>query len=112
MCDERSPEKDGEGRSPVESLDPKVTERLEEIYQSGNIGSLAGRMNALTHPFCSSGILQRTDLDNRALDALRQFSPEDALVLLDQYVESGPQHASNKSALLCGLMKNQRQQSR
>ena len=59
-----------------------------------------------------AGILSHSDLDQRALDALKEFPPDGALGVLAQFLESNLAHVSNKSAFLCGVMKTYRQKSR
>lgn len=56
------------------------------------------------------GKLVHADLDERALDALKEFPANDALNVLSQFLESNLEHVSNKSAYLCGIMKTYRQQ--
>ncbi|XP_063987860.1 heterogeneous nuclear ribonucleoprotein R isoform X9 [Diachasmimorpha longicaudata] len=73
-------------------LDEKVAAKLDEIYKTGK--------------------LAHVDLDERALDALREFPVEGALSVLTQFLESNLEHVSNKSAYLCGVMKTYRQKSR
>jgi len=73
-------------------LDIKVADRLDEIFQTGK--------------------LVHEDLDQRALDALKEFPVEGALAVLKQFLESNLEHVSNKSAYLCGVMKTYRQKSR
>jgi len=73
-------------------LDEKVAIRLEEIYKTGK--------------------LSHSDLDQRALDALKEFPPDGALGVLAQFLESNLAHVSNKSAFLCGVMKTYRVKSR
>jgi len=73
-------------------LEEKVANRLEEIYKTGK--------------------LSHSDLDQRALDALKEFPPEGALGVLAQFLESNLAHVSNKSAFLCGVMKTYRVKSR
>lgn len=62
--------------------------------------------------FCMlvAGKLVHADLDERALDALKEFPANDALNVLSQFLESNLEHVSNKSAYLCGIMKTYRQQ--
>lgn len=69
-------------------LDDKVASRLVEIYKTGK--------------------LLHSDLDQRALDALREFKVEEALAVLSQFLECNLAHVSNKSAYLCGVMKTYR----
>lgn len=59
-----------------------------------------------------SGKLAHVDLDDRALDALKEFPVEGAVNVLTQFLESNLEHVSNKSAYLCGVMKTYRQKSR
>lgn len=73
-------------------LDEKVAGKLDEIYKTGK--------------------LAHVDLDERALDALKEFPPDGALNVLGQFLDSNLEHVSNKSAYLCGVMKTYRQKSR
>jgi len=73
-------------------LDGKVADKLDEIYKTEK--------------------LSHVDLDERALDALKEFPVEGALAVLKQFLESNLEHVSNKSAYLCGVMKTYRQKSR
>jgi heterogeneous nuclear ribonucleoprotein R len=60
----------------------------------------------------STGKLAHSDLDDRALDALKEFPVDGALTVLKQFLDSNLEHVSNKSAYLCGVMKTYRQKSR
>ncbi|KAL9893328.1 synaptotagmin binding cytoplasmic RNA interacting protein isoform 1-T6 [Glossina fuscipes fuscipes] len=73
-------------------LDKKVAGKLDDIYKTGK--------------------LAHVELDERALDALKEFPVEGALNVLSQFLESNLEHVSNKSAYLCGVMKTYRQKSR
>lgn len=73
-------------------LDKRVATKLDEIYKTGK--------------------LVHADLDERALDALREFPVDGALNVLTQFLDSNLEHVSNKSAYLCGVMKTYRQKSR
>jgi hypothetical protein len=73
-------------------LDGKVASRLDDIFKTGK--------------------LNHSDLDDRALDALKEFPCDGALAVLSQFLESNLEHVSNKSAYLCGVMKTYRQKSR
>ena len=46
-----------------------------------------------------------TDLDDRALEALKELSVEGGLAVVKQVSESDLSHVQNKSALLCGVIK-------
>ena len=58
------------------------------------------------------GILSHSDLDSRALDALKEFNAEGGVAVLKEFRESNLEHVSNKSAYLCGVMKTYRQKNR
>lgn len=61
---------------------------------------------------CISGILSHSDLDERALDALKEFPVEGGVQVLKQFAESNLEHVGNKSAYLCGVMKTYRQKNK
>jgi len=52
-----------------------------------------------------TGKLSHSDLDERALDALKEYNPTDAIQVLKGYCEQNLEHVTNKSAYLCGQMK-------
>ena len=47
-------------------------------------------------------------LDDRALEAIGEFTPEDAVKILEQFAKNDLEHVTNKSAFLCGVMKTYR----
>lgn len=55
------------------------------------------------------GKLCYSDLDERALDAIKEFPVDGAFTVLKQFLDSSLEHVSNKSAFLCGVMKTYRQ---
>ena len=73
-------------------LPQKVAERLDELFQTG--------------------LVAYVDLDERTIDALREFNEEGALSVLQQFKESDLSHVQNKSAFLCGVMKTYRQREK
>uniref|UniRef100_A0A8C2ZNI1 Heterogeneous nuclear ribonucleoprotein R n=1 Tax=Cyclopterus lumpus TaxID=8103 RepID=A0A8C2ZNI1_CYCLU len=73
-------------------LPQKVAESLDNIFQTG--------------------LVEYVDLDERAIDALREFNEEGALTVLQQFKESDLSHVQNKSAFLCGVMKTYRQREK
>uniref|UniRef100_A0AAY5EPZ0 RRM domain-containing protein n=1 Tax=Electrophorus electricus TaxID=8005 RepID=A0AAY5EPZ0_ELEEL len=73
-------------------LSQKVAESLDNIFQTG--------------------LVAYADLDERAIDALREFNEEGALSVLQQFKESDLSHVQNKSAFLCGVMKTYRQREK
>ncbi|XP_026272651.1 heterogeneous nuclear ribonucleoprotein Q isoform X1 [Frankliniella occidentalis] len=73
-------------------LDEKVAAKLDDIYKTGK--------------------LSHVDLDERALDALKEFPVDGALNVLTEFLNSNLEHVSNKSAFLCGVMKTYRAKNR
>jgi len=59
-----------------------------------------------------TGKLSQSELDDRAMDALKEFGPDDAIKVLRQFSESNLEHVGNKSAFLCGQMKTYRHKLR
>lgn len=61
----------------------------------------------------STSKLTINDLDNRAIDALKEYGNMDAVIaILDEFENSSLDHVNNKSAYLCGLMKTHRQKEK
>ncbi|KAL0967300.1 hypothetical protein UPYG_G00250470 [Umbra pygmaea] len=73
-------------------LPQKTAERLDEIYVAG--------------------LVAHSDLDERAIEALKEFDEDGALKVLLQFKESDLSHVQNKSAFLCGVMKTYRQREK
>uniref|UniRef100_A0A4W5QFC2 Synaptotagmin binding, cytoplasmic RNA interacting protein n=1 Tax=Hucho hucho TaxID=62062 RepID=A0A4W5QFC2_9TELE len=73
-------------------LPQKIAEKLDEIYVAG--------------------LVAHSDLDERAIEALKEFNEEGALQVLLQFKESDLSHVQNKSAFLCGVMKTYRQREK
>uniref|UniRef100_A0A8C1P924 Synaptotagmin binding, cytoplasmic RNA interacting protein n=1 Tax=Cyprinus carpio TaxID=7962 RepID=A0A8C1P924_CYPCA len=73
-------------------LPQKVAEKLDEIYLAG--------------------LVEHSDLDERAIEALKEFDEDGALQVLVQFKESDLSHVQNKSAFLCGVMKTYRQREK
>ena len=57
-------------------------------------------------------MLSHGDLDERALDALKEFPADGGITVLKEFRESNLEHVSNKSAYLCGVMKTYRQKNK
>jgi len=73
-------------------INAKVANELEQIY--------------------ASGLLNHVDLDERALDALKEFPADGGVAVLKEFSGSNLEHVSNKSAFLCGVMKTYRQKNK
>lgn len=71
-----------------QGMNPSLAAKLDEIHQQS--------------------LLQVDELDDRALEALKEFTEEDALSVLEQFMKSDLTHVQNKSAFLCGVMKTYR----
>lgn len=56
----------------------------------------------------STSLKNELDLDDRAIEALKEFPQNDALKILTQFETSNPTNVANKSAFLCGVMKTYR----
>ncbi|XP_032454353.1 heterogeneous nuclear ribonucleoprotein Q isoform X16 [Nasonia vitripennis] len=84
------------------------TEDYSKLIQYGLNEKVAGKLDEIY----KTGKLAHVDLDERALDALKEFPVDGALNVLTQFLESNLEHVSNKSAYLCGVMKTYRQKSR
>ncbi|XP_046877499.1 heterogeneous nuclear ribonucleoprotein Q isoform X2 [Hypomesus transpacificus] len=73
-------------------LPQQVAEKLDDIY--------------------IEGLVAHSDLDERAIEALKEFNEDGALQVLLQFRESDLSHVQNKSAFLCGVMKTYRQREK
>ena len=71
---------------------PKIAHKLDDIFKTEK--------------------LSHSDLDKRALVALKELPAEDALAVLEKFLDSELEHVSNKSAFLCGVMRTWRQKTR
>lgn len=71
-----------------QGMNPSLAAKLDEIHQQR--------------------LLSVEELDDRALEALKEFAEEDALNVLEQFMKSDLSHVQNKSAFLCGVMKTYR----
>lgn len=59
-----------------------------------------------------SGMLADGDLDERAMDAIKEFPADRALDVLAEFKQSNLEHVTNKSAFLCSIMKVNRQKTK
>jgi len=85
-----------------------MTEEAQKLVSIGVGLRVAKRVGEIF----SSGALLPEELDDRALDALREFNEEGALEVLNQFSNSDLSHVQNKSAFLCGIMKTYREKNR
>lgn len=78
--------------------------RLSELIKFMYVIQVASKLDDIY----KTGKLAHNELDERALDALKEFPVDGALNVLSQFLESNLEHVSNKSAYLCGVMKTYR----
>ncbi|KAK7071051.1 hypothetical protein SK128_020931 [Halocaridina rubra] len=93
------------GGDPGSQVDGERTEDYQKLIQYGLNEKVAAKLDEIY----KQGKLRHEDLDERALDALKEFPVEGAVSVLKQFLESNLEHVSNKSAYLCGVMKTYRQ---
>ncbi|CAB1349220.1 unnamed protein product, partial [Coregonus sp. 'balchen'] len=80
-----------------------------EIYQTLINAGLRQKVAESLYNIFSTGLLEYTDLEEGAIDALRAFNEEGALSVLSQFKESDLSNVQNKSDFLCAAMKTYRQ---
>lgn len=87
------------------STNGDVTEDYQKLLDYGIDATVATELDSIYQ----AGILAHSDLDARALDALKEFSSDKGVAVLKEFRDSNLEHVSNKSAYLCGVMKAYRQ---
>lgn len=85
-----------------------LTEETQKLISIGVGVKVAKRVGEIF----SIGALLPEQLDDRALEALKEFNEEGALEVLNQFAKSDLSHVQNKSAFLCGIMKTYREKNR
>lgn len=85
-----------------------LTEETQKLMSIGVGIKVAKRVGEIF----SIGALLPEQLDDRALEALKEFNEEGALEVLNQFAKSDLSHVQNKSAFLCGIMKTYREKNR
>ncbi|XP_023203534.1 heterogeneous nuclear ribonucleoprotein Q isoform X3 [Xiphophorus maculatus] len=84
------------------------SEHFQALLDSGLSQNVAEKLDELY----VAGLVAHSDLDERALEALKEFNEDGALQVLVQFKESDLSHVQNKSAFLCGVMKTYRQREK
>ncbi len=92
----------GEEQQAMENIE--YTEFYSVLQGQGVTERLAGKLDLLVQ----NQFVTPEELDDRALDALKEFNEEDAIQIVDQFARSDLSHVQNKSAFLCGVMKTHR----
>ncbi|XP_002123977.3 heterogeneous nuclear ribonucleoprotein Q [Ciona intestinalis] len=91
----------------IESQVPE--ENSTEYLQELNAAGLSVNVAQGLHEVFKQDLVKFSDLDERAIEALKELDEEGALAVLKQFNESNLQHVHNKSAFLCGVIKIHRQ---
>ncbi|XP_002157894.3 heterogeneous nuclear ribonucleoprotein Q isoform X1 [Hydra vulgaris] len=82
----------------------KFSEMYDNLLGQGICQLIAKKLDEIHQ----SGVLRVDELDDRALEALKEFNEDDASNVLEQFCKSDLSHVQNKSAFLCGVMKTYR----
>lgn len=101
----------GDGaEEPMDTSAPEGTrsEHFQALLDAGLSQKVAEKLDQLF----VAGLVAHSDLDERALEALKEFNEDGALQVLVQFKESDLSHVQNKSAFLCGVMKTYRQREK
>ncbi|XP_039272976.1 heterogeneous nuclear ribonucleoprotein R-like isoform X2 [Styela clava] len=81
------------------------SEHYQSLIEAGCTEKVAGALDAIF----VEGLVQYSELDERAIEALKELEEDGAIAVLKQFKDSNLQHVQNKSAFLCGVMKIYRQ---
>ncbi|XP_059842572.1 heterogeneous nuclear ribonucleoprotein Q-like isoform X1 [Hypanus sabinus] len=100
------------GNGIEEPMETSTTSPRSEHYQTLLTAGLPRKVADKLDEIYLAGLVSHSDLDERAIDALREFNEEGALSVLQQFKESDLSHVQNKSAFLCGVMKTYRQREK
>uniref|UniRef100_A0A7N6BX95 RRM domain-containing protein n=1 Tax=Anabas testudineus TaxID=64144 RepID=A0A7N6BX95_ANATE len=84
------------------------SEHFQALLEAGLPQNVAEKLDELY----VAGLVAHSDLDERAIEALKEFNEDGALQVLVQFKESDLSHVQNKSAFLCGVMKTYRQREK
>ena len=87
-----------------EELYPTYTEFYSTLQGQGVSERLAAKIDFLVQ----NEVITPEELDDRAVDGLKEFSEDDAIQVIEQFAKSDLSHVQNKSAFLCGVMKTYR----
>ncbi|XP_076444789.1 heterogeneous nuclear ribonucleoprotein Q-like isoform X2 [Babylonia areolata] len=101
--DQPSQEKQGDS-----SLEGENLENFNKLTEYGISKTVAKELIKIY----GTGKLSHSDLDERALDALKEYNPNDAILVLKEFCTKNLEHVTNKSAYLCGQMKSFKSKSK
>ncbi|KAM6954664.1 heterogeneous nuclear ribonucleoprotein Q [Aplochiton taeniatus] len=100
------------GNGTEEPMDTTAPETLSEHFQTLIEAGLPEKVAEKLDEIYVAGLVAHSDLDERAIEALKEFNEDGALQVLLQFKESDLSHVQNKSAFLCGVMKTYRQREK
>ena len=84
------------------------SENFQTLLDAGLPQKVAGKLDEIY----VAGLVVHSDLDERAIEALKEFNEDRALAVLQQFKDSDLSHVQNKSAFLCGVMKTYKQREK
>ncbi|XP_063757466.1 heterogeneous nuclear ribonucleoprotein Q-like isoform X2 [Eleginops maclovinus] len=93
---------------PMDTTEVTRSEHFPALLEAGLPQNVAEKLDELY----VAGLVAHSDLDERAIEALKEFNEDGALQVLAQFKESDLSHVQNKSAFLCGVMKTYRQREK
>uniref|UniRef100_A0A3P9KSU9 RRM domain-containing protein n=1 Tax=Oryzias latipes TaxID=8090 RepID=A0A3P9KSU9_ORYLA len=100
------------GNGPEEPMDTSAAVTHSEHFQTLLEAGLPQKVAEKLDEIYIAGLVSHSDLDDRAIEALKEFNEEGALQVLSQFKDSDLSHVQNKSAFLCGVMKTYRQREK
>jgi len=98
----------GDGDAPEMLNGSATSEEYQKLTAAGLVPNVAKALELIFQ----DELVHFTDLDDRAIEALKELSEDGALAVLKQFTDSNLQHVQNKSAFLCGVMKIHRQRTK
>ncbi|XP_030645896.1 synaptotagmin binding, cytoplasmic RNA interacting protein, like isoform X3 [Chanos chanos] len=100
------------GNGTEEPMEPSAAVTHSEHFQTLLEAGLPRKVAVKLDEIYVAGLVSHSDLDDRAIEALKEFNEEGALQVLLQFKDSDLSHVQNKSAFLCGVMKTYRQREK
>jgi len=101
-------EQSSEEQVPEEELEGEDLENFTKLTEYGIQKNVARELIKIY----GTGKLSHSELDERALDALKEYNPNDAIQVLKGFCDNNLEHVTNKSAFLCGQMKTFRNKNK
>eukprot|EP00906_Rhabdomonas_costata_P032186 RCo045358 len=86
------------------------TENLPDLSVEQYPCTLDSRVQAVIDSFCGVGILERMQIDEMFIQRLAGFHPDEALVILQELLDSDLDRVDNTTAFTMGIIKKHRGQ--